>query len=133
MGEIPVVEVLHALRAGGAVEYKNNCSSMKDPIVGTLVTFHLYEIQQKRRFEHPVQFDVLVPEQVLQAASGAVLRHHSEYRAVQEEAEEWVHILISQVLHLRKWESVRSEYEVDRGEKLIPFHHSCKINVSLPL
>lgn len=64
--------------------------------------FHLDEVKHKRGFEHPVQLDVLVPQQVLQAAPRAVLRHHREHGEVGEEAQEWIHVFVSQVFHLRR-------------------------------
>lgn len=64
--------------------------------------FHLDEVKHERGFEHPVQLDVLVPQQVLQAAPRAVLRHHREHGEVGEEAQERIHVLVSQVFHLRR-------------------------------
>lgn len=124
MGEISVVKVFHTLEAGHAVKH-GQPRSQGSPVRQPVLLVYLDEIEQKRRLKHPVQFDVLVPQQVLQAASGAVLRHHCKHGAVGEEAEERVHVLISQVLHLRKQEKLVFR---PRKNELIPFFHLASLS-----
>ena len=63
---------------------------------------YLDQVQQQRGLEHPVELDIIVLQQVLQTATGTVLRHHSKYITIGEEAQEKVDVFIPQVLHLCK-------------------------------
>lgn len=62
---------------------------------------YLNEVEQQRGLEHPVQFDVVVQEQILETSSGAELSDDGENTAVVEETEERVHVFMTHVLHLQ--------------------------------
>ena len=68
---------------------------------------YLDEVHQQRVLEHPVQLDVLVEGQVLQAAPGGVLCHRGEHAVHVEEGEEGVDVLMMQVFQLEGEEETR--------------------------
>lgn len=61
---------------------------------------HPDQVEEERRFEHPVQSHFLIVEKVFQAASGTVLCNNAKYARIQEQAQKQVQILMTHVSEL---------------------------------
>lgn len=62
---------------------------------------YLNEVHQEGRLKHPVQFDIVIMQQIFQATTGTVLRHYSKDPTVMKEAQERVNVLMPHVFHLQ--------------------------------
>lgn len=62
---------------------------------------YLNEVQQERRLEHPVQFDIVIMQQIFQAATGTVFRHYGKDPTIVKEAHERVNVFMPHVFHLQ--------------------------------
>lgn len=62
---------------------------------------NLNEVQQEGRLKHPVQFDIVIMQQIFQAATRTVLCHYGKNPTVVKEAHERVNVLMPHVFHLQ--------------------------------
>lgn len=99
MDDVVIVQILHPLVTEGEI-FRGSRGQTGNRRLTEVCVSHPDQIHQQRRLEHPVQTHVLVVEQILQAAPGAVFSHYSKYGGVAEQTQEQIEVFVPHVSEL---------------------------------
>lgn len=82
-------------------EWAHGETGRETPEILTLSLSHPNQIHEQGGLEHPVEANLLVVEQVLQATPGAVFRHDAEDPRIAEQSQKHIEVLMPHFPELR--------------------------------